>query len=616
MPWGVGNHGGGPSRQDLGIIKEFQSQEHEFEFEHSCPEKYFEDLKELKIDLPIVEKSLTPIFVGCYTSQICVKKKHRELENMLYMVEKMVAEAEINGVMEYPKEKLKQASKYLAMAQFHDILPGTSIQTAEEYALNIMGGALNLLSEIRTKAFFALCSGQPKALEGEYPVLVYNPHPYPVKGIFECEFMLADQNWSDKFSVPVIYQDGVRCSSQIEKESSTINLDWRKRVVFEAELAPSSMNRFDCRIEYETGRPLYKLQNQNETCIFNNGEMSVAINRNTGLIDDFSVAGKSLLKKSAFQPLVISDISDSWRMDTNSFAKVEGIFELMSMQEGAQFCGIENSGNMRVIEDGQVRTVVEAYFKYKSSSLCMTYKIPKSGTDFQVDVRVYWNEKDKMLKLCVPTTLEESKYIGQTAFGVETLQDDLTEVVSHKWVATVNDKFAVCVVNDGIYGSSFKNGQMNFSLLRSAGYCAHPIPDREMFPDDRFYPRQEQGERTFSFWLTGGDVSVLDRMDKTSTIHSEKPYALSFFPSGDGEIFAPAVVLNCKTVGVSALKKAENEDGYILRIYETCGKHCETFFEIAKLGIKHQVMLSPFEVKTFFIKQNCVTETNMMEDFI
>ena len=40
-----------------------------------------------------------------------------------------------------------------------------------------------------------------------------------------------------------------------------------------------------------------------------------------------------------------------------------------------------------------------------------------------------------MLKLCLPTTLKEGAYLGQTAFGREALCQDGTEVVSQKWSA-------------------------------------------------------------------------------------------------------------------------------------------------------------------------------------
>ena len=98
--------------------------------------------------------------------------------------------------------------------------------------------------KIQMRAFFALAGAQPKAAPGEYPVLVYHPHPFAAKRDIECEFMLADQNWSqEEFYDVKIYVNGKEIPCQLEKESSNVPLDWRKRIVFTLEMQPFSMNR-------------------------------------------------------------------------------------------------------------------------------------------------------------------------------------------------------------------------------------------------------------------------------------------------------------------------------------------------------------------------------------
>ena len=342
--------------------------------------------------------------------------------------------------------------------------------------------------------------------------------------------------------------------------------------------------------------------------------MTLVINKKTGLIDSYIVNGIEMLKKNAFKILVVDDIADSWRMDTNSFDKIVGKFKLMSDEEGANFCGINVLGNVRIVNDGDVRTVIEAYFKYNQSTLCLTYKIPKHGSKIQIDVRVYWNEKDKMLKMSVPTDLKDSKYIGQTAFGIDELQTDGTEAVSHRWCAAISNTTALYVINDGVYGSSFSEGEIRISLLRSAGYCTHPIPSRKLIPDARFLPRFDQGERLYTFLIDVCNSDDLGNADRDAMIHSEKPYALNLFPSGNGEKTKSAVVLDCANLGISAFKKSQSNDGYILRVYENSGKKAEASFEVENLGIKHKFFMSEFEVKTFLLKDNYVAETNLTED--
>ena len=57
--------------------------------------------------------------------------------------------------------------------------------------------------------------------------------------------MLADQNWREEFTDFTVWQDGRQIPAQVEKERSNLPLDWRKRVVFRAKLAPMQISRFD-----------------------------------------------------------------------------------------------------------------------------------------------------------------------------------------------------------------------------------------------------------------------------------------------------------------------------------------------------------------------------------
>lgn len=98
-------------------------------------------------ELPLFDREIGPSMPGCYTSQVRIKQTHCLLENMLYQTEKLLAAAEIFTGMEGDWESLKQAEEILLFNEFHDILPGTSVQRAEDAALREMGGAISLLEK-------------------------------------------------------------------------------------------------------------------------------------------------------------------------------------------------------------------------------------------------------------------------------------------------------------------------------------------------------------------------------------------------------------------------------------------------------------------------------------
>ena len=254
MLWGIGNHGGGPSKTDLDNLTEYIANHPENEIFHSYCENYFAEVQRDLLDT--FEKSLVHCMVGCYTSMNRIKKTYRRLENDLVRCEKMLA---ASGV-DYDKQQLKDAEKALLFSQFHDILPGSMIKAGEEEILRLLNSGLETTAKFRTRAFFRLCSGQPQAKDGEIPVLVFNPHPYRITREVEVEFQLADQNWNDNEVTLVRVRDknGNYLKCQNEKEACSFSLDWRKKIVFTAELEPMSINRFDCELWVENSpfRPI------------------------------------------------------------------------------------------------------------------------------------------------------------------------------------------------------------------------------------------------------------------------------------------------------------------------------------------------------------------------
>ena len=159
--WGVGNHGGGPSKVDIKQVNQLIRQNRDNNIIHSTPEQYFKELSRLKNDLPKYPKDLNPWGVGCYTSMIRIKQKHRRLENELYMTEKMASAAACAGLCKYPTQEIEQAQNDLMFTEFHDILPGSSIAAVEEAALRTMDHGLEILSKSKGKGIF--CSGRRTA---------------------------------------------------------------------------------------------------------------------------------------------------------------------------------------------------------------------------------------------------------------------------------------------------------------------------------------------------------------------------------------------------------------------------------------------------------------------
>ena len=619
--WGIGNHGGGPSYLDLCNIEKLMKQYKDKEIIHSTPEKFFAAIKDASDEFPVVRSDLNPNSQGCYTSQCRIKQKHCKLENELYMIEKMISAACITGRMAYPKQQLVEIEEDLLFSEFHDILPGSSIKTVEESALRLLDHGLENTARLKLMTFNVLSSGQDAAREGEIPIFIYNPHPYRIDGIFECEFNLADQNWGDEFTDVEVFFNSKKIPSQLEKEKSNLNLDWRKRVVFKAVLEPSQMNRFDCLMKrIPTCKPEPDFAGENDFIDFKTKDLNVIINCKTGLIDKYEIKSIDYFKAGAFLPLVITDNENPWGHKMQKFDKVDGEFKLLNNKKSSLFSGIKGKAikSVRIIENGAVRMVVEAVFGYGDSFICQHYMLPKQGTEIQVRTQVFWNEKDKMLKLSIPTRLSESEYLGQTVCGIKKCFNDGRESVAQRWVSVISkeDNLAVSCINSGIYGSDCNESEIRMSLLRSSAYSALPILDRPVLPQDRFTDRMEQGERIFDLWINASDLtSRMDSLSIETTSHNEIPFALSFFPENKGGLCAPVIEIDNNSIQLMAFKKAGISDDYIIRLFESRGENTTFLLKFPALELTKKFSINAFNILTLKLNVNdkTISEVDLLE---
>ncbi len=603
--WGVGNHGGGPSRKDLTHIKDLKNKVTDMDIRHSTPEEYFKKIK--NPNLPRFEKDLNPWAVGCYTTMSRIKQTHRKLENTYYMTEKMVSHAFLCNLMAYPKKELDDALEDLLFCEFHDILPGSCISEVEEYALHRMGHGLEILSRLKNKAFFCLLSGQKKAEKDEFPLMVYNPHPYSFDDIICCEFQPDEPNDDpEKFWVPEIKDEsGKQIPCQLEKESSNISNDHRKRVVFRASLKPAAMNRFNAILKSK--KPLKSsLREIKDDLKLTSGKAELVINAQTGLVDRFQSAGIDFLKKDSFSLKIMKDYPDPWGIKVESFHKEIGRFTLMDQKQSAFFSGTGRDllPSLRIIEEGPVRTVAEALFKYNDSRACMRYKFPKKGKTLEIEIKLFWNEKDKMVKLSVPTVFTQGACLGEVPYGLEEYLRSEKEQVTQKWTGVISKdrKYMITLINLGTHGFDFVKGELRPSLLRSPAYAAHPVNSKPLVPQDRFENRIDQGERTFRFWFEAGPAKErLSLISREATEKNESPPVLCCFPSGKGRLPEQSILIEDESIQMTALKRAEEKNRMILRLFEPTGtgKKVKVFVPVIKKSTK--IIFKPFEIKTIGI---------------
>ncbi len=587
--WGIGNHGGGPSKIDLDNIQEY-IRNSDTEIIHSTPENYF---SELDADaLKVRRTSLIPSMVGCYTSMVRIKQANRRLENKIAAAEKIMAYADWCTGTEFCGQELQKAKKALAFCQFHDILPGSGIKPVEEDSLRTLACGEEIADRLFTKAFFELCRGQRKAAAGEIPVMVFNPHPYEIEGEFEVGFMLENQNWNaDEETLAQVYdEEGSRLPTQNEKPDCTFNLDWIQKVSFYAKIAPSSVTRFNCRLRTVKKSERSDVQSDSERITVKNSRMEISVNRRTGLIERYAVDGRVLTENCGILE-VFRDNEDPWGMNVASFSDYEGSFKLMSAEAANSFTGYpeETIPNVRVVEDGEVRIKIQSFWEYRSNRAVVEYTIPKNGIYVDVNIIMYSNEPDKMIKYRIDAAFDGAPY-GQTAFGSEQLYSNGDEAVFHKWCMLEGADRAIAVYNNGIHGGSFTENSLRISLLRTPVYAAHPIENRQIAPHDRFLDHIDMGERRFCF-----RISTAENLERNAQIYNETPHLLSFFPSGEGKPVKSSIRIDNPDVILSSLRKKNGK--YVMTLFNSSDRECSAEIYVAPKNITIRETFGKYEIK-------------------
>lgn len=597
--WGVGNHGGGPSDKDLSDIKELMEENTEYEIIHSTPETFFDEINPTYT----VRDSLRISMPGCYTSSIGVKQAHIALENELYLAEIMCSVAAAKGLMEYPTPELSSCFEDLLNAEFHDVLPGTCIKAGENNGYMLLNHGMLDATRLKTRAYFALVREQEAAKEGEFPIVVFNPHPYAIKENVECEFMLADQNWSETEYSHILVKDGdTLVKNQTVKEESNINLDWRKKVIFEAELPSMSLKRYSVYIEK---RAILSKEEVTEKFIYDNGHKYVEIDFRTGLLKSYRLDGTEYVK-DGFSLTMFEDNPDPWAMGGFQQERlgINGVpFQLTEKTHGV----FEGMKRIQVIEDGDIYLGIEAFFEKDHSQARVEYRIYKNNDDVDVNITLFFNDINKMVKLALPVPGSEEVF-GQTAFGTEKLYNDGRENISQRFTAVkAGDKY-VTLLDSSCYGGHFEDGTLYRSLVRGTTYCAHPIQERQLIPTDRFTRKMDQSEHNYFFRLTVCDEN---EMERKAVEFNRKLYAVNVFPLGESSDKTPfEVQLSNPDIVLATMKKADKRDGFILRLINNCGMQQTTDIKVNDAVVS--VVFERYEVKTF-LYNGSLTELDAME---
>jgi len=150
--YGVGDHGGGPTRRDIDRIIDMASWPVFPQIKFGTFTQYFAILDTIIDKLPVEDKELNFIFPGCYTSQSRIKMSNRIGEAKLNEAEAFSTISAAFAGGKYSSKALEEAWRKVLFNHFHDILPGSGVIDTREYA---MGKFQEVLATANTEIYNA-----------------------------------------------------------------------------------------------------------------------------------------------------------------------------------------------------------------------------------------------------------------------------------------------------------------------------------------------------------------------------------------------------------------------------------------------------------------------------
>lgn len=609
--YGVGNHGGGPTVKNLESIKRLKEERYGDALIMSSPYQYFEAMSERGMDLPVYRDDLQHHASGCYSTVSEIKANNRRAEHALLVAEKFATIAYNLVDLPYDGKRIQRAWEKVMFNQFHDIMGGCSIKDAYTDARDFHGEALYTAADVLNSALQKMSwavdtMGEIEKVRSkekdwslwEYddcgtPVVVFNPHSWEVKALVIINRLV--KGVTDDRGNPVVLQK--------IRGPQTNGRDDKWNTLFVADIPAMGYRVYWLYLNKE-----FEVNGEGslvaDDTSLENDYIRLEIEPHTGYIRRLYDKKNNIevLSDKGAVPVVI-DINhcDTW---------AHGIFEFRD--EIARF----SDAKVKLIENGPIRAKLRVINKYNDSILRQDFILYRHKPDIEVEVKLDWREKHKMLKLSFPVNVSKPKATYEIPYGFIERPVNGEEEPGQQWIDLTGEQegmvYGLALLNNSKYSFDIKDNDMRMTVVNGSIYADH------FGVRDEFCEFMDQGIQEFRYALiphkgTWQDSFIPRKAYEFNVklMHVQETYHRGPLPQK-----MEGIKISKDNVIATVFKKAEDGDGYILRCYETDGVNSDVEIEIPALKRKWKATFGRCEIKTFRIPENDekeITECNLIE---
>ena len=460
--FGQGDHGGGPNPTDIANLAKLQKSAEDARVEFTNVDNYFDLLLTVKKDFPVVEGEQNPVFEGCYTTQVEMKRNNRRAEQLLFNAEKMSAIATYSDYRDYyPVRDLKEAWKLTLLNQTHDLLPGSGIgpiykDAAKQYEEVFARGG-------RALNFSLQSIGLQLNTEGEgIPVVVYNPQSWDRTDLVTVEVSAL----SLPGGMVAKHHDEVVPVQILKPSMREGNLE-KATVAFMAQNVPQIGLKLYRLVAARAAKvPESDVQAGSKPQPFLENEfLRVEIDPNTGNIT--RVYDKKnrheALKAGGHFLVALEDSAEQARKVSAEYAGPAWDLGLTGVK-----WDLTKADRVEVVERGPARATIRVVRTFRNSLFTEDISLVSGVPRVDVDLSMDWYERSTFLKAGFAVNATASKVAAEIPYGVVERPQSGKEAVMGKWVDISGADYGVAILNNGRHGYDAENGVIRLSVIRGA----------------------------------------------------------------------------------------------------------------------------------------------------
>ena len=432
MPFGFGDGGGGPTRNHLEYARRQRDLEGAPKVIIASPIDYFKDQELKPVETRYVGELYFQAHRGTYTSQARTKRGNRKSEFALREAEMWGVAARALAGFSFPAETMDQAWKKVLLNQFHDIIPGSSIERVYEEAEASYAEAIDIADGVTADATAALT-------DGEQALTVFNSLPWARAALVKLPEGMAGA--SDQAGHALATQ-GVNGNTWVE-----------------ATVPPCGWTTLQPGLSAETQNTL-----QVNERLLENERIRVEFNGSGEIVRIYDKeAGRELSAGVCNRFMMYKDVPTGW-----------DAWDLDSMYAETPV-ELDREACIEVVAAGPLVAKLRVTRTLHNSTMAQEISLRRGSQRVDFHTVIDWQEKHKLLKVDFPVNVHAHEAVHEIQFGhlarpnhmSRPFDADRFEVSAHKWTALVEGGRGCAVMNDCKYGVNVLGPSINLTLLKA-----------------------------------------------------------------------------------------------------------------------------------------------------